>query len=623
MSITRLWGATGTTSVAFGAHQAGDFLVAYAFRDGSTSAPTIPAGWIQAGAAGASTCWGGLFFKIAASSGETSGTWTSASRLSVVCYRPGGTKGLGIGAVSTAGASSTSVSYPALALAIQDGSSWVGGAAGHRSTNTGIENAPTGMTNVAAASGVDGTAEIAFHDTDDGVAAWSEQSVNVGGTSSGWRSHTFEIVERTVWNPRDKAPDAVLSSANTVVVSTGSSGNQYARGTVGRRDGDFVIRYIVGSGNSYALMGVATPTVSLTTSPSGGGKIGYRTSTPDGGSPDGRFYFADGSYTAGLPVTDSDDVLDLYISRSLGKAWVKINGVATTGDPDAKTGGYDITTGLTAGEALLPISGGDADWGWGYVAAEVTIDADVTGTTLASGWEPWNGIEAEGEAIEGAADLAEAFDTVLVAGRLASKGAATPAEASDTVSATGQLALEATAAIGEASDSLGAAGRLALEALGSLAEVPDTLAAAGEAQSAIAGSAALTETSDNLSAAAQVGLSATAQPQEAGDAVAAAGALPIAASVALLEDSDAVAAFVMTPRAASAIIFEDSDTLTAVGMADGGWNRGPSPSSGWVATGAPVASGWITEPPAAGDWTAAGSTADGWVQATDSGGTWQ
>src|SRR5690606_10248207 len=129
------------------------------------------------------------------------------------------------------------------------------------------------------------------------VSSWSNQDVSVGGTSSGWRSFTFEIAHRTVWNPRDKAPDAVLSSANTVVVSTGSDGNQYVRGTVGRRAGDFVIRYTVGSGNSYVLMGVATPATSLTSSPSGGGKIGYRTSTPDGGSPDGRFYTADGSYT--------------------------------------------------------------------------------------------------------------------------------------------------------------------------------------------------------------------------------------------------------------------------------------------------------------------------------------
>src|SRR5690606_31597197 len=78
------------------------------------------------------------------------------------------------------------------------------------------------------------------------------------------------------------------------------------------------------------------------------------------------------------------------------RMWVVINGTPTTGNPSAKTGGYDITTSLTAGAPLFPISGGDNDWGWGYDAAEVTIDAALTGVTLPSGWEPWDGIEAEG-----------------------------------------------------------------------------------------------------------------------------------------------------------------------------------------------------------------------------------
>src|SRR5690606_2972826 len=182
MSMTRVGGATGTTSVSMPSHQAGDLIVAFVFRDGSTTAPTVPSGWIEVATGAANTCWGGLYFKIANSAGETSGTWTSASRISVACYRPGGTRGLGIGAVATGGAASTTVSYPALTMAIGDGSSWVGGAAGHRSTNTSLEDAPPGMTNVAAASGVDGTAETAFHDTDGPVSSWSNQNVSVGGT---------------------------------------------------------------------------------------------------------------------------------------------------------------------------------------------------------------------------------------------------------------------------------------------------------------------------------------------------------------------------------------------------------------------------------------------------------
>lgn len=80
--------ATGTDSVTMPAHQAGDLIVAFAFRDGSTTLPTLPAGWTSRLApTGANSCSMRLATKIAASSSETSGTWTNATSLIVLVLR--------------------------------------------------------------------------------------------------------------------------------------------------------------------------------------------------------------------------------------------------------------------------------------------------------------------------------------------------------------------------------------------------------------------------------------------------------------------------------------------------------------------------------------------------------
>lgn len=224
-------------------HQAGDLLVAFAFRDGSTTAPTIPSGWELVSAAGANTCWGGLYYKVATSGAETSGTWTSASLLSVVSYRPATGKALGIGSFTSTSGASTSVSYGALAMAVSAGSSWVAGVSGHRSVNTTLETAPTGMTNVAAASAVNATAEIAWHDTNGTASSWSTQSVSVGGTSSGWRSYAFEIVETTTWSTWDKNSRITLSGSNlTATMSSAPADTSSVRATLGRSSGKYVFK---------------------------------------------------------------------------------------------------------------------------------------------------------------------------------------------------------------------------------------------------------------------------------------------------------------------------------------------------------------------------------------------
>ena len=191
--ISFVGSATGTTTATMPAHQAGDLILCWAYRDGSNTLPTLAsAGWTSLdGVTGANTNSARLVGKIATSSAEAVGTFTSATSVVVAVYRPKAGYTLSLGAVAATTGASTTVSYPALTLQAADGSSWVAGFAGHRSVNTTLETPPTGMVNRATV--LDATDEAAAHDTNGGVSAWTAQSASVGGTSSGWRAATVEI----------------------------------------------------------------------------------------------------------------------------------------------------------------------------------------------------------------------------------------------------------------------------------------------------------------------------------------------------------------------------------------------------------------------------------------------
>ena len=180
--------ATGTTA-SIPTHNAGDLLVAFAYRDGNNTAPTIPAGWTNiSNSTGGSSNGSALAYRIATGS-DTGTGWSNATEVVVQVYRGISASPIGLNGSQTG--SSTTVTYPARSLNVTNGSSWVIGFAGHRSTNTNLQNAPTGMTQRAVL--VDATAEVAGNDTNGGVASWGATSVSVGGTSSGWMTRVLEI----------------------------------------------------------------------------------------------------------------------------------------------------------------------------------------------------------------------------------------------------------------------------------------------------------------------------------------------------------------------------------------------------------------------------------------------
>ena len=90
MAISRISSATANTNtVTLGTHAKGDLLMIFGYRDASATAPTLPSGWYNLMATPTSVPSIVIGWKIAASSSESSGTWTNANALHSIVYRAG------------------------------------------------------------------------------------------------------------------------------------------------------------------------------------------------------------------------------------------------------------------------------------------------------------------------------------------------------------------------------------------------------------------------------------------------------------------------------------------------------------------------------------------------------
>lgn len=223
-------GASGTTSATIPTHQSGDLIIARAFRDGNNNAPTVPAGqnWTTIDtSAGANSNGAAIAYKFATSAGETTGTWTSATRLDVGVWRGFSTCAAHFSVDGNTG----DVNYKTV-TSFASGS-WAIAFGAHRSINTSLETPPTGMVN--RYTDVNSTDEGAIHDTNGTVSSWSNTSVVVGGTSSGWRTHVIE---------------AVPGATNTTL--TAGVGSYTITGTAATLHYG---RKIAGDGGSYSVTG--------------------------------------------------------------------------------------------------------------------------------------------------------------------------------------------------------------------------------------------------------------------------------------------------------------------------------------------------------------------------------
>ena len=236
LMITFVGQAVGTTSAALPSFNAGDLAVVFAFRDGSTTAPSIPAGWTNITTRGTTTsCSQRLGYRILKTGDTTTGTWTNATHVGVIVYRSS-TGMVFPGGFATNGGTTNTANFPAVTFLRGDGTSWAAGFIGHRSTDQNVATPPSGMTN-RYHDDAGATDDAAGHDTNGGVSTWGSTNETLTGTASGWQSAVLEIIEaqfgdetQAVFTDNGATPSAVALPAGVrvgqlLVVYCGHAGN--------------------------------------------------------------------------------------------------------------------------------------------------------------------------------------------------------------------------------------------------------------------------------------------------------------------------------------------------------------------------------------------------------------
>lgn len=212
------------TSVTLPAHQAGDLIVIFAGRTGSTGPPSVPAGWrfaaqssvsgVAPPSLGASVGW-----KIAASSAETSGTWTGASMLLAVVIRDD-TNLLVIGALNKNVGSSSTVNYAALVTntgqtvaGMRFTSSYVLLPVMATSNTSDIDTPPTASTSKIVSLVGSAAIEMAIHRTNTEVTNWASTNYTAN-----------ETVRYATWSIEILDTGYAKASAGGMILHPGMSG---------------------------------------------------------------------------------------------------------------------------------------------------------------------------------------------------------------------------------------------------------------------------------------------------------------------------------------------------------------------------------------------------------------
>ena len=187
--ISRISSASSeANTVTLGTHQLNDLIVISAFRDGSATNPTLPAGWtLITDTSDGTLCSITVGWKLAISGADTSGTWSNATGMLCHVYR-GADPVAPFGTIQFDGGASATLTYGDTTGATKGrmNNQWFVAFAHHRSVDTTtMTNAPTGYTLVITALGV--TQDQVSFDTNGPVeAGFASNTVATGGTSSGF-----------------------------------------------------------------------------------------------------------------------------------------------------------------------------------------------------------------------------------------------------------------------------------------------------------------------------------------------------------------------------------------------------------------------------------------------------
>lgn len=180
--------------------QAGDLIIIGAYRNNNNTAPTIPADWSVLGSANGNNTnsLAAGWRRASSSTPPASGTWANATQLIAGVWRgsvglilPGNTMMGGAAAIAAGG----NANYPALTPLSNFTNHWIAAFAGHRSIDSDIEVAPTGLTNRTSVVG-GAAGEWALHDSNGNLSAWASTNYTLTtGTSGGHRTFMFELSE--------------------------------------------------------------------------------------------------------------------------------------------------------------------------------------------------------------------------------------------------------------------------------------------------------------------------------------------------------------------------------------------------------------------------------------------
>lgn len=195
-------------NVALPAFTAGDQVAyVFAFRDGSTTAPSLPAGWTSIASGGANTCSFRVGYRVLVGGDTTTGNWTNATEVEVVILS-GVDLGVPFGTLSANGSgSSASMNFPALGtFRNPNGTSWVLLMGGHRTATDVSTVALTGTTNRSAVT----VTTLGAH-TKESTSSWSATAKTVNA-SSGWLTTGFEVLSAEAHDRISQAPvEAVIA----------------------------------------------------------------------------------------------------------------------------------------------------------------------------------------------------------------------------------------------------------------------------------------------------------------------------------------------------------------------------------------------------------------------------
>ncbi|QIG66716.1 DUF4082 domain-containing protein [Rhizobium phage RHph_TM16] len=333
MAMTFIGAATGSTTVTIPAHQAGDLLVVFAFRDGNTTAPTLPTNvaWQNKTTFSTTSCSARLAYFIATGSGTTSGTWTSATSMIILVYRPTSGFSLSLGTQTTATGTTTSFNWPARTAQKTDGTSTMVRFAGHRNTDSDIETGPTGWTQ--RATRVNGTTdEVSAHDlaaiTAD-VAIFSK-TLTGSGTGVGWLSATVEVIETRIVPVADTDTEFPKVSDGTTLNPTTTGGQKSWTGVgIGTAASTRVVGAIVRFvDNLSAPMSVLAATIggiaANITGPSATGSAYFISAVVPTGTT------ADIVCTTSAGTLQTTDLLGVFVFDNVGLTPVSFTGTAST-----------------------------------------------------------------------------------------------------------------------------------------------------------------------------------------------------------------------------------------------------------------------------------------------------